>query len=173
MSIPPKLLSKDEDNPDLDNSEFLLLLLLRYVVELKRQPYDERLNWLLQLLLPTATPMQVQRTQAGNIWTSYLVGQNTWMAYMVDNCRASLSSPMQLCFPRMFARMGWPSQFSAGIDLRYRAHRNTKQNQKIFFCDWVGSGAVKLDIRGSPKEKFPDAFVFPPSVDQNVLIIKI
>ena len=77
--------------------------------------------------------MQVQRTQAGNIWTSYLVGQNTWMAYMVDNCRASLSSPMQLCFPRVFARMGWPSQFSAGIDLRYRAHRNTKQNQKIFF----------------------------------------
>ena len=97
--------------------------------------------------------MQVQQTQAGNIWTSYFVGQNTWMAYMVDNCRASFSSPMQLCFPRVFARMGLPSQFSAGIDLRYRAHRNTKQNQKIFFCDLVGSGAVKLNIRGSPKEK--------------------
>ena len=44
VNTPPKLLSKDEDNPDLDNSAFLLLLLLRYVVELKRQPYDERLN---------------------------------------------------------------------------------------------------------------------------------
>ena len=87
--------------------------------------------------------MQVQRTQAGNIWTSYLVGQNTWMAYMVDNCRASLSSPMQLCFPRVFARMGWPSQFSAAIDLRYRAHRNTKQNQKIFFV--IGWEVVLLN----------------------------